>query len=130
MYCCLYTPALVALLAICDEYGIAISNDSAFPAYAPSYGLFGYGSWRRKKYTRPSVLPSCYQQSCSPGTRCLGLERVWHVSLTRDWLACLRDREQALYSMYRRNIDQYCNGQIVDDDLSELFGDGEQYESW
>lgn len=118
VYGCIFFPALAALLAICDHYGISISTDSAFPSFAPRIGKWGYGSWRRNAYRRPPVLPSCKDQSCPPGTRCLGMECIRHVAEVRNWLASFRERESAIYQQYAHNLDQYVLGRIVD--ISDL----------
>lgn len=114
LYGCLYTPALAAMLAICDYYQIALSIDSAFPSFGPRIGKWGYGSWHTERYRRPDVLPSCQHESCLPGTRCAGLECIRHIQLTRDWLSNFRQREKVFYNKYARNLDQYQYGQIVD----------------
>jgi hypothetical protein len=38
---------------------------------------------------------------CPPATRCRGLERCRHVTLTRQWLANFRAREPGLYREWR-----------------------------
>ncbi|HEY4033039.1 MAG TPA: hypothetical protein VGL94_03640 [Ktedonobacteraceae bacterium] len=120
LYGSIYTPALSACLAICDHHGIAMSTDSAFPSFAPRLGKWGYGSWRRSKYSRPPVLPSCKTQSCELGTNCLGLKCIEHIKLTREWLSNFRERESERYQFYARNLDQYCLGQVLDLDLEDV----------
>jgi hypothetical protein len=114
LYGCIYTPAIAALLAMCDAYALSMSLDSAFPSFAPRLGKWGYGSWRDTQYQRPKVLPSCATESCKSGTRCAGLECIRHVRCTRHWLTNFRWREKALYQKYARNLDQYQYGQILD----------------
>jgi len=125
LYGCLYTPAVAALLAICDAHGISASLDSSFPSFGPRVGCWGYGSWRNTSYARPKVLLSCYNDTCEPGTtRCIGLECIRHVHLTRAWLSCFRDREYGLYRKYGANIGQYALGQILDLDLDDVMNGG------
>jgi hypothetical protein len=124
LYGCIYTPAIAAILAICDGAGIAVSFDSAFPAYGPCVGVWGYGSWHKRKYRRTPVFPSCYNGSCTPGTRCLGHECIRHVRLTRDWLGNFREREREIYRFYARNLDQYHLGQVLDFDIDAILKAG------
>ncbi len=72
-----YAPALGELLWLCDEWGIALSTDSAGPSYRPAKGSWGYAEWIDPTYTRPPVE-----------TR--GLERARHVKATREWLTHFR----------------------------------------
>lgn len=74
----LYAPALGELLWMCDQYGIALSTDSAGPTLKPAMGEWGYMGWRDRSYKRPPVE-----------TR--GLERTRHVVATREWLGRLRE---------------------------------------
>jgi hypothetical protein len=120
LYGCIFFPALSACLAICDHYNIKMSVDSAFPSFAPRIGKWGYGSWRRRNYRRPPVLESCKTESCPPDSRCLGMECIRHIKLTREWLSCFRNREYDRYNYYARNIDQYCLGQVLDLNLEEV----------
>ncbi len=116
LYGCIYTPALAAALAMCDQYGIMLSNDSAFPSFGPRVGKWGYGSWRERRYVRPHVCLSAAH--CAGMSRCLGRDCIRHVRLTRAWLAHFSQREPSLYRLYARNLDQYQYGQVLDLDLS------------
>ena len=51
-----YPPALGELLSLCQEYGIEVSTDSAFPCMAPAFGNWGFGSWRERD---PCILATC-----------------------------------------------------------------------
>lgn len=79
-----YAPALGELLYLCDQHGIALSTDSAWPSIKPCKGDWGYSSWRDNTYRRPE-----------PEIR--GLERARHVEATRDWLNNFRERESQFY---------------------------------
>jgi hypothetical protein len=81
---CIYAPALVELLRLCDQAAITLSTDSVGPSLHPVFGQWGYASWRRPTYRRPS----------GPF---LGRHRMVHVALTRCWLAHLREREALLF---------------------------------
>lgn len=72
-----YAPALGELLWLCDEYGIALSTDSAGPSYRPAKGSWGYAEWIDPTYIRPPV-------------EIRGLERARHVRATRAWLTNFR----------------------------------------
>jgi hypothetical protein len=72
-----YAKALGELLWLCDEYGIALSTDSAGPSVRPAMGSWGYAEWSDPTYQRPPVE-----------TR--GLERARHVKATRAWLEAFR----------------------------------------
>jgi hypothetical protein len=74
---CTYARALGELLWLCDEWGIAISTDSAGPSFKPAMGEWGYAEWRDPTYRQPPVE-----------TR--GLERARHVQATREWLSNFR----------------------------------------
>ncbi len=114
LYGVIYAPALTALLAICDAYGVACSTDSSFPSYAPRLGKWGYGIWRVRDYQRPRTQLSCYDETCVPTTRCVGMECIRHVHLTRWWLLGLREYEKQMYQRYARHLDQYRFGRILD----------------
>lgn len=115
IYGCIYTPALAAVLAMCDLYNISLSVDSAYPNYAPAFGNFGYGSRRSSdSYVRPNMLASCSSGSCAPDTHCRGLERIRHVRLTREWLSQFRHREGGVYEMYAGGITKYHTGRVPD----------------
>lgn len=99
-------PALLGyLLYLSDLHSIHLSTDSAGPATEPvRNGNWGYGSWTDPKYKKPSVLDSCKVLDetgnkapvCDSLTRCSGLERIRHVTLTREYLASFREREPHL----------------------------------
>lgn len=72
-----YAKALGELLALCDEYGVQLSTDSAGPNIRPNFGRWGYAEWHNPRYQRKSV-------------NVRGLERAEHVALTRAWLANFR----------------------------------------
>ncbi len=108
-----YAPALGPLLYLCDIYGIQVSTDSMGPSTRlvkrdpkTGYGEWGYASWHSSCYEVPPVLESCKitdrhgnkAPTCSPGTRCRGLERARHIALTGDWLAHFREREPRWYA--------------------------------
>ncbi|GCE31988.1 hypothetical protein KDA_74720 [Dictyobacter alpinus] len=84
---CLFAPALGELLWLCDQYGIKLSTDSAYPSLRPVLGRWGYASWADKTYTlrRPPNGPE------------LGRQRKIHCWLVRRWLANFRDRELQHY---------------------------------
>ncbi len=96
--------ALAFLYMLCTRYGISPSTDSSGPCRYPILGNWGYGSWRNNAYPVPPILESCKAvdihgkkaPTCSPGTRCRGLERCRHVALTRDYLAHFHEREPLL----------------------------------
>ena len=98
--------ALAFLLALCAFYGIQPSTDSSGPCRYPILGNWGYGSWRNNAYKVPPILQTCKAvdvhgnkaPTCSPDTRCRGLERCRHVVLTRDYLAHFYEREPLLCS--------------------------------
>jgi hypothetical protein len=100
-----FAEALGELLYLCDQHRVKLSTDSIGPSTRPTKGEWGYASWRDGSYKKPTVLDSCrtldasgYKSpSCTPGTRCTGLERIKHVELTIDWLAHFREREPSLY---------------------------------
>lgn len=73
-----YAPGLAEILALCDEYGVALSTDSVGPSIRPARGQWGYAGWINHNYVRPE-----------PEIR--GLERARHVQAVRDWLANFRD---------------------------------------
>jgi hypothetical protein len=113
--------ALGALLWQCDHYHgvwseryrIELSTDSVGPTTRivkeekKGSGLttWGYASWANRKYPLPRVLESCKHldeqgnkaPTCTPETRCRGLERARHVDATREWLANFREREPRFY---------------------------------
>jgi len=108
-----YAPALGPLLYLCDAHGIQLSTDSMGPSTRPvkkdpktGYAVWGYASWRSNTYEVPPVMESCKvtdQQgrkapTCSPQTRCRGLERARHIALAGDWLAHFRERESRWYT--------------------------------
>jgi len=72
-----YAKALGELLWLCDEYGIALSTDSAGPSIRPAMGSWGYAEWRDPTYQRPPV-------------EIRGSERARHVAATREWLEGFR----------------------------------------
>jgi hypothetical protein len=72
-----YAKALGELLWECDQYGIALSTDSAGPSIRPAMGRWGYAEWRKASYVRPPV-------------EIRGLERARHVQATREWLQAFR----------------------------------------
>lgn len=74
----IYPPALAYLLSVAHLLSIKISTDSAGVSLAPVMGQWGYGSWRDNDYQRPSG-----QQ--------LGLDRVRHAAMTRQWLDVFGD---------------------------------------
>jgi len=96
--------ALAFLYALCMLYGIQPSTDSSGPCRYPILGNWGYGSWRNNSYKVPPILESCKAvdahgrkaPTCSLDTRCRGLERCRHVTLTRDYLAHFHEREPIL----------------------------------
>lgn len=100
-----FAEALGELLYLCDLHGVKLSTDSIGPSTRPTKGEWGYASWRDNTYKKPSVLDSCraldasgYKApTCTPETRCTGLERIKHVQLTIDWLRHFKDREPSLY---------------------------------
>lgn len=102
-------PALLGfLLHLCDQYGIILSTDSAGPCVEPARNAnWGYGSWTEPGYKKPFSMASCKvvdedgnkAPTCPPGNYCAGLERIRHVTLTRDWLAHFREREPHLVRM-------------------------------
>lgn len=99
-------PAMLGfLLYLCDQYGIFLSTDSAGPCTEPARnGNWGFGSWTDPSYKVAPILDSCrivdeYDNkapTCSPDTICRGLDRIRHVTLTREWLAHFREREPQL----------------------------------
>jgi hypothetical protein len=102
-------PALLGfLLRLCDEYGIALSTDSAGPCVEPARnGNWGYGSWTNPSYKVVPILESCKvldahgekAPTCSQDTICRGLDRIRHTALTHEWLAHFRERESHLVKM-------------------------------
>ncbi len=96
--------ALAFLYALCRRYGIQPSTDSSGPCRYPILGNWGYGSWRNSAYRVPPILQTCKAVNaygkkvpvCLPDTRCRGLERCRHVTLTRDYLAHFHEREPLL----------------------------------
>lgn len=82
----LYAPALGELLWMCDQQDIALSTDSAGPSWRPAFGEWGFADWKDPAYTKAPVE-----------TR--GLDRIRHVTVTREWLRDLR------YSQYYREPD-------------------------
>jgi hypothetical protein len=105
----IFPEALGTLLYLCDQHGIQLSTDSSGPCRYPLLGQWGYGSWRDNAYKMPPILQSCKAVDargnkapvCPPATRCRGLERCRHVTLTRQWLANFRAREPGLYREWR-----------------------------
>lgn len=99
-------PALLGfLLYLCDRSGLHLSTDSAGPCVEPARNAsWGYGSWSNPKYKPAKVLASCRTldaagnkaPTCIPETFCTGMERIRHVTLTRDYLAHFREREPQL----------------------------------
>jgi hypothetical protein len=94
------------------DHCISLSTDSVGPSTRPvkkdkqtGYGTWGYASWCNNRYPVPPVLDSCKIKepdgnkvpTCSPDTRCRGLERARHVLQTCDWFANFRTREPRLY---------------------------------
>jgi hypothetical protein len=70
----IYPPALAYLSLAAHQYDISVSTDSAGVNLNPVRGQWGYGSWRDNRYIRPNG-------------NLLGLDRVRHTQLTREWLA-------------------------------------------
>lgn len=103
----IFPQALAYLLNLCDQHEIQPSTDSSGPCRYPVLGNWGYGTWRDNTYKTPPILDSCKMidehgrkaPTCTPDTKCRGLERCLHVRLTREYLAHLRDRELALYNV-------------------------------
>ncbi len=116
-----FAEALGELLWLCDhddgghldmQHRIHLSTDSVGPSTRPvkkdkstGYATWGYASWCNNRYPPPPVLASCQVKdtqgnktpTCTPTTRCRGLERARHVLLTRDWFTNFREREPRLY---------------------------------
>lgn len=80
----IHPASLGYLLSWCQEYGLILSTDSTWPSLKPCFGDWGYGAWRDNQYQRPPV-------------EIIGLERIRHVRLTRDWLANFRKTEHYLF---------------------------------
>ncbi|HZO72811.1 MAG TPA: hypothetical protein VFB60_11465 [Ktedonobacteraceae bacterium] len=92
--------------------GVLVLQDSLGPSTRPvkkdrqtGYAMWGYASWCNNAYPVPPVLASCKvldasggkAPTCTPETRCRGLERARHVLLTYEWFAHFRTREPRLY---------------------------------
>lgn len=86
-----YIKALGPFQWLCDQYNIEASTDSAGPVVHPSFGQWGYDYWRDIRYRRAPILTSCKEQRHGECRGCLGLDKIRHVALTRQWLERIRE---------------------------------------